>query len=198
MAQGRVIYLTHPQVQIDPTVAIPDWGLNGEGAARVAVLARRAVLSDVTKVDSSEERKARETAQPLAQALGCPCHSVSHMHENDRSATGYLPAAQFEQTADAFFAEPSRSVRGWERAVDAQARIVAAFEVVRGMQEDGGLLIVGHGAVGTLLYSALTDQAIDRCHDQQHGGGCFWEIPAGGYAPKAPWAPMEMIRKTGD
>lgn len=192
-----MIYLTHPQVRIDPAIAIPDWGLNDEGAARVAALAERDVLADVNKVVSSSERKARETAEPLAKALGCDVQIVSDMHENDRSATGYLFAAEFEQTADVFFADPSRSVRGWERAVDAQARIVAAFDAERAMQEDGGLLIVGHGAVGTLLYSALTEQAIDRRHDQQAGGGCFWEIPAGGSVPSAPWVPMETIRELG-
>ena len=30
--------------------------------------------------------------------------------------------------ADAFFAKPEESVRGWERAVDAQARVAAAVD----------------------------------------------------------------------
>ena len=56
---------------------------------------------------------------------GVPYSVVAALHENDRSATGYLPPDRFEAVADRFFAEPETSVLGWERAVDAQARIVA-------------------------------------------------------------------------
>lgn len=36
--------------------------------------------------------------------------------ENDRSSTGFLPPEEFEVVADAFFAQPGVSVRGWETA----------------------------------------------------------------------------------
>jgi len=48
--------------------------------------------------------------------------------ENDRSATGFLARDEFEATVNAFFAYPQDSIRGWEPAVDAQARIVRAIE----------------------------------------------------------------------
>jgi hypothetical protein len=44
------------------------------------------------------------------------------------AATGYLPKREFEAMVDAFFAQPQTSVRGWEPAADAQARIVCAVE----------------------------------------------------------------------
>ena len=55
-------------------------------------------------------------------------HFITHpgIGENDRSATGFLPREEFWATADLFFAHPTESIRGWERAIDAQARIVAA------------------------------------------------------------------------
>ena len=75
--------------------------------------------------------------------------------ENDRSATGFLPPPEFERMADAFFANPTVSVRGWERAVDVQARIVAAVRAVAAAEEGAGdILVAAHGAVGALL---------DRC-----------------------------------
>jgi len=51
---------------------------------------------------------------------------VSPLGENDRSATGYLEPQEFETTANAFFAYPERSIRGWETAQAAQTRIVEA------------------------------------------------------------------------
>ena len=64
-------------------------------------------------------------ARPMADRLGLTPIVIDGLGENDRSSTGYLPKAEFEAVADAFFARPEESVRGWERAVDAQRRIVA-------------------------------------------------------------------------
>ncbi len=122
---ARLLYLSHPEVRIDPLVPVPEWGLSETGASRVASWDVATLFADVTRVVSSAERKAVETAGPIAATLGLEAEIRPHSHENDRSATGFLPPAEFDATADAFFATPERSVRGWERAVDAQARIRA-------------------------------------------------------------------------
>ena len=96
-----VRYLTHPQVLIDPAKPVPDWSLNVVGAARVAALAAAlGALSTTRRIISSAEVKALETARPLAEALGVPVEIRPEMHENDRSATGFLPPAEFEAVAD--------------------------------------------------------------------------------------------------
>jgi hypothetical protein len=70
------------------------------------------------------ERKARDAARLLADGLGLHGYSVvDGLGENDRSAAGYLAQQEFEAIVDAFFAQPQTSVRGWERAADAQTRI---------------------------------------------------------------------------
>jgi broad specificity phosphatase PhoE len=91
----------------------------------------------------STERKARDGAAILAEALGLPVTELEKLGENDRSSTGYLPKLEFEAMADAFFARPQESVRGWERAADAQSRIVAAVdEVLRRAPAEGDIAIV--------------------------------------------------------
>src|SRR5262249_4015399 len=125
-----VRYLTHPQVQIDPHVPVPSWRLSGVGAARVQALITAGWLAGTTLVVSSAEQKALETAEPLAAALGIPLEIREEMHENDRSATGFLAPVEFASVANEFFAYPNQSIRGWERAVDAQARIVREAESV--------------------------------------------------------------------
>ena len=163
---AQLIYLTHPQVQIDPQIPVPDWGLSSVGAARVAAF----VPPRVDHVVTSAERKAVETAQVLAQHLQLTPEIRPLMHENDRSATGFLPGPEFESVADAFFAAPAQSIRGWERALDAQARIVAEMSAVMSAHS-GDILCVGHGAVGTLLMCHLAGFEIDRRYDQGPGGG---------------------------
>ncbi|MEM9780708.1 MAG: histidine phosphatase family protein, partial [Pseudomonadota bacterium] len=84
---ARLIYLTHPQVQIDPAVPVPQWGLSAEGRARAEALAPR--LSGVGRVVSSREVKAMETAEILGG--GRTAEAFEDLGENDRSATGFLP-----------------------------------------------------------------------------------------------------------
>lgn len=171
-----VRYLTHPEVMVDPSVPIPEWGLSPRGRTRVAQLVASGLLDGTTRILSSAERKAVETAEPIAAALGLRVEIRPLMHENDRSSTGYLPRTEFEAVADLFFADPMQSVRGWERSVDAQARIVAEVRAVLNGQSEGDVLIVGHGGVGTLLRCHLADLPIDRRYDQPDGGGCLFEF----------------------
>lgn len=187
-----VVYLTHPEVMIDPTLPIPDWGLDAIGEARVASLASHLRESKSTQAIASAERKAMETALPLAERTSSPLVVRPDMHENDRSATGYLPKPEFEVVADAFFANPAISIRGWERAVDAQSRIVGQVDAAIEEFPNGGLLIVGHGGVGTLLYCHLAGLPIDRRWDQS-GCGHWFAFDATDRRPKSHWQPMEAL-----
>jgi broad specificity phosphatase PhoE len=168
---ATAFYLTHPDVTVDPAVPVPDWRLSARGRERAGRAAVAGWASGVRRILASGERKATETAAIFAEHLGLPFSSDPAFNENDRSATGFLPPPEFEAMADAFFARPEESVRGWERAVDAQARIVAAVE--RGLADPGrgDVLFVGHGGVGTLLLCHVAPLKIARHHDQPAGGG---------------------------
>jgi broad specificity phosphatase PhoE len=135
-------------------------------------------VREVTSVYCSAEQKAIDGAAILAEHLSLPFHEVEALGENDRSATGFLPPDEFERVADQFFAAPDESVRGWERAVDAQARIVRAVEQIALEDKTGGTIaIVSHGAVGTLLYCHLAGEPIARRWDQPpNGGGNYYRF----------------------
>jgi broad specificity phosphatase PhoE len=171
-----VRYLTHPQVQIDPAIPVPSWGLSAVGRARVKALAIAGWLEGTTQIVCSAERKAVETAEPIAAALGISLEIRGGMHENDRSATGYLPPHEFEYAANRFFAYPDQSIRGWERALDAQARIVREAEAILTRPSEGDVLFVGHGAVGTLLLCHYSRIPINKIYDQPSGGHYFTMI----------------------
>lgn len=186
-----VRYLTHPQVAIDAAVAVPSWRLSHVGRGRVRDLVATGWPRGTTHIVSSAERKAVETAQPIAAALNIGLEIREAMHENDRSATGFLPPAEFEAMAGAFFASPHASVRGWERAIDAQARIVREVEAVLAGCCSGDVLLVGHGAVGTLLLCHYAQIAISRDHDQPAGGGHYFTFTRGGRRVLHAWRRME-------
>ena len=178
MAETIARYLTHPQVQIDPAVPVPRWGLSEKGRARAEALRTAPWVRSLTRIVSSDETKAVETAGIIARACGLEVEVREHMGENDRSATGFLPPPEFEKVADRFFAEPTQSARGWAKAADEQARIVGAIDAVLAGHRGGDILFVGHGAVGTLNLCRLLNVPITRTLDQPGGGGNVyaWQI----------------------
>lgn len=164
---------------MNPAIPVPRWHLSDTGVHRMRAFA--AALPRPDAVWASTECKAVEAAGILAARSGLPVRVHAGLDENDRSSTGYLPPERFQAAADAFFAEPEASFCGWERAVDAQARVAAAWdEIVQargvqalGVQALGRIVVVGHGGTGTLLMCRLAGLAISRAHDAPRQG-CFW------------------------
>jgi broad specificity phosphatase PhoE len=175
---GRAVYfISHPDVVVSADVPVTQWPLSATGIGRMRDALAQPRVRTLSALYSSTETKA------VVAALG----------EIDRGATGFLPPPEFERVADAFFAQPEASVRGWERAVDAQRRIVAAVAaILRDDASAGAIGIVSHGAVGALLYCALTGARIDRRFDQPHrGGGCYLAFPAASPHACAWWRPID-------
>jgi broad specificity phosphatase PhoE len=190
---GLIRYLTHPQAKIDPAVPVPSWELSALGRARTEILANTGCLSGTTQIISSGERKAVETAEIIAGKLNVAVEVREAMHENDRSATGFLPPNEFEAVANEFFAKPLVAAKGWERAIDAQVRIVHEVEHVLARDRAGDVLFVGHGAVGTLLFCHYAGFAIDRIHDQPGGGGHCFAFVKDGRRVLHSWRRMEGL-----
>ncbi len=95
--------------------------------------------------------------------------------------------------ADEFFARPEESVRGWERAADAQRRIVAAVQHAIALAPNAGdIAIVSHGGVGALLLCHLKGVPIARTEDQPgDGGGCVYSFDAASWRLLSGWRRIE-------
>ena len=176
------LYLTHPQVKIDPAVPVPEWGLSDQGRERLDILLKGNVLAGIQRIITSAERKAIETGEIIGAKLGLAIEIIEATHENDRSATGFLPPPEFEKAANEFFSNPEKSMRGWERAVDAQARIVSVVERALAGSPEKRTLFAGHGGVGTLLMCHIAGYPIHRVRDQPPGGGNYFGFT---WRPKA-------------
>jgi broad specificity phosphatase PhoE len=173
---SKVYFITHPDVVIDPAVPVREWSLSERGRARMTAMLKQDWMTGLRAIYCSTERKAIEGAALLAEALGLKYSAIPELGENDRSSTGYLPQKGFAAVVAEFFGKPEESVRGWERAVDAQARIVAATtSILREVPFDDDVAIVAHGGVGTLLLSHLANLPISQDQDQPatNGGNYF-------------------------
>jgi len=189
----RVYFVTHPNVVVDPSMPVTEWPLSDLGRERMVRALRQPWIRDLTAIYCSAERKARDGAAIIAASRALPYTVCAGLGENDRSSTGFLPPAEFERTADAFFANPQQSVRGWETAAAAQRRVVdAVVELIARDATRGSIVIVAHGAVGTLLYCHLAGEPIDRRWDQPaNGGGNYFAFPLATMLPDSAWQPID-------
>ncbi len=186
----KLIFITHSDVAIEPNTPVARWRLNDRGIQRMRKFADSAVLNDVGSIWSSSEAKAIESAGILAARFGFGITVDADLGENDRTATGYLPAPEFEKVADAFFQHPAESIRGWERAVDAQSRVRAAVHRIAANHRHGDLAIVAHGAVGTLLLCDCLQQPISRKADQPSQGH-YWVATLPELSVVHRWQPID-------
>ncbi|MBF9232976.1 histidine phosphatase family protein [Microvirga alba] len=190
---ASLIFVTHPEVVIDPNQPVPEWPLNAIGRARMERFAETLAGKNVSAVYASTERKAMDGAEIVAGRLGLPYRTDEHLGENDRSATGYVAPPEFWEIVAEFFGRPHESVRGWERAIDAQARIVKAVtSVARDEPTSGDIVIVSHGGVGCLLTAHLQGVAIGQESRPSHpGGGCYLVLDRDPLALRRDWRVIE-------
>lgn len=188
---SRLFFITHAEVDIDPGIPVPEWGLSQLGAARHAAFAQRAVR--FCAIWSSSEHKAREGAGFLADVQNLAVSVDPDLGENDRSTTGFLPPDVFEQAADAFFAKPDTSYRGWETASDAQSRVVSALKRIETASPKGDIAVIAHGAVGALTRAWAMSAPISRVHDQTGSCGNVMVLARPTFEFLSGWTPMEEL-----
>jgi broad specificity phosphatase PhoE len=173
---STVYFITHPDVVINPATPVAQWPLSQRGRVRMLKLLENRWILGVRAIYCSTEQKAMDGATIISEVLGIPYTTIPELGENDRSATGYLSEPEFNAVVDEFFRRPEESVRGWERAVDAQQRITAGTKtVLTAKPVDGDVAIVAHGGTGTLLLCHLAGVSISRDRDQPrtNGGNYF-------------------------
>jgi broad specificity phosphatase PhoE len=192
---SKVIFLSHPEVDIDPSIPVPQWRLSEKGRARmVRFCHRRGILRSVSSVFTSDEQKATDCGQIAREILSIPHFVNALLGEIDRSVTGFLPPAEHNAVSREAFERPDESIRGWEPAVAAQRRIVLGLEQVSDdpRRPAGDTLIVSHGGVGLLLLCNLLSEPISRQRVMQNaGGGCFYTVDCSARKVLTLWSDMD-------
>jgi broad specificity phosphatase PhoE len=188
---SNVYFITHPDVVKDPNVPVPRWQLSARGRERMERMTARPWVRGIGAIYCSDEQKALDGADILADFLDLQPVIMPELGEVDRSSTGYLSEEEHAAAARLLFERPDESVRGWETARHAQERIIRAVETVLetgfGQQEfalrnpvskgvpNTDIAIVAHGAVGTFYLCHLKGAPISMAHAQpgRDGGHYF-------------------------
>jgi broad specificity phosphatase PhoE len=150
----RLILVRHAAPDKRPGVAVRDWPLSSTGLADAERLAELLVPYAPAAILASDEMKARQTAQPLAERLGLGVEVVAGLREHERRTVGYLGDAAFQATMARFFAEPDALIFGEETARQALHRFTLAIVGALASHPDGDVAVFTHGTVLSLFVAA--------------------------------------------
>lgn len=189
------LYVTHPEVILDPAEPATRWHLSERGRERAAAFAPSAAMQPISLLIASPEIKTMETAE-LLTAGEREIVVGAKTFENVRTSTGVVPATEFETLMDLLYAHPQDSAAGWETLAATEARIVSAVRAE--LEQYAGrcpIAFVGHGTVGTVLKCHLAGRKPTRDEDQRRmaaaGGGNVFAFSLPEMRLLTDWVAME-------
>ncbi len=147
----KLILIKHAPPQVVPGVAPELWTLSEKGRALCVPLAAALAAHQPTVIVSSEEPKAAETAQIVAERLGIPWRTAPGLHEHDRSNVPHMRSGEFISLMELFFRKPKELVLGRETAEQAKSRFTVAVRGVADTASNANVAVVSHGTVISLF-----------------------------------------------
>jgi broad specificity phosphatase PhoE len=188
------LYVTHPQVVMDPDVPTPRWQLDEVGLERARRFAAHALLAPVRRIVSSDEPKALQLATALAAGREVTVESSALFGETRRS--GYLDREAFERALDGLYG--GQPIAGWESAEAALTRMLSAVDAALAKHDlSQPIAFTGHGTVGTLLKCHYGRRALARGEDQRRmadpGGGNVFVFRLADRSLVTDWVAMENL-----
>ena len=138
-----------------------DPNLSDEGIAQIARLPEALARFSITRVVSSPQRRAIQTAEPVAAARGLPLEIDDRFAEYDRDLAAYIPVEQIRAENPK---EWARLVQGHlPSAVDEdafRARVLAAVaDLVGAVDPEDTVAVFSHGGVINLLLHEILGTA---------------------------------------
>ncbi len=134
----------------DPTL----WPLSERGEEQVKLLAAQPFWSEVKAIITSDEPKAIATVKDVAFERGIALFTRDCLRELKRT---HEWIDDYDERVRDVFAQPAVSRGGWERATDAQARILSCVEALMQQYDPQAFGVVSHGMVLALLLASLNN-----------------------------------------
>jgi 2,3-bisphosphoglycerate-dependent phosphoglycerate mutase len=139
----RLYLVRHAEVIPSMDRQAADWPLSHAGHRSARDLAAAREWRSVGLVASSPEEKARDTAQPIAEAAGLSLRTKADLREVERGATPIVSQEEYFALVAAHFASPDEPISGWETGAAARERVTACIERLAA-EENGALCVVSH------------------------------------------------------
>jgi len=147
----HLILIKHAMPKIDTSKSSRHWELSPEGRQSCIPLAEAIKTYSPQQMITSDEPKARDTGQMVANHLNIPCSSVPNLHEHDRQNAPFITdKIQWHNTIQTFFNQPNALIFGNETATQARERFTQAIHHTL-TNHTGTLAITTHGTVISLF-----------------------------------------------
>ncbi len=158
-------FLRHGETKVDRDVPISKWVLSERGEAQAKQLAQEGVFKDVDLIFSSTEKKAYQTALPIAESLGKEVAKLEEIVELDRDKGNFMEAEEYEKTIEECLKHQSESVNKWETAVHALDRFLDKIDELDRKYDNKKILVVGHGFTINLYFAKLLG-VLDKVYER--------------------------------
>ena len=131
--------------------------LSGVGVEQAARLPAALARFPLARLVSSPQRRAVQTAEPVAAALGLPIEVDERLAEYDREMTGYVPIEDLRTTRPGDWARMSAGQlpAGVDEAAFAARITSGVADVVAAAGDDDTVALFSHGGVINMVLHAV-------------------------------------------
>ncbi len=154
----QLLLVRHSRPCISDDMSYRDWPLSDEGRKLAVGAAEFIAEFRPSRICSSDERKALETARVIGQHCGVEVEVEPDLREHDRTGVPWRDSATRQRELKALFANPGDVVFGHESASQALRRLTAAINRVA-VRTPGPWVLVTHGTIMALYLAKLTGRA---------------------------------------
>lgn len=188
----RLLLVRHGRSELNAAGRVQGWldsPLDELGREQAQQLAHRLRVEQPQAVYTSTLRRARQTAEVIAVALGIPLAADERLRERDAGAlTGLNPAEIEEQFPE--WVQQWRDSRRMaappqgEQPADFCARVVAVFDEIASRHPDGAVSVVTHGGVLATYLGHLLGLEPGRWAPFSFGNGSLTVVDLGTDGPR--------------
>ena len=149
---NRLILIKHASPEFVKSRSADEWHLSVNGREQCQPLAERLKPFAPDVIVTSDEPKAHETGEIVAQILSLPVHTAAGLHEHRRrTVPWYDDYDTLKRLVLNIFDHPNTVVHGEETGNDAYARFAAAVDDVIAQYPQQTVAISTHGTVISLF-----------------------------------------------
>lgn len=147
----KLIYVTHPSVELDKNKLPHEWGLSDKGFDQAKILIELPFWQEVDVIYSSVEPKATQVAKLASEKYNLPWFQEKDLGEADRTATPFLPLEEYMSAIQEAYLNPDSNIKGWESHHQMMKRNASVLEKIKMDNKGKTVVIVGHGGAGTTI-----------------------------------------------
>jgi len=169
----KLIYISHPSVNIDQKIPVDQWTLSDKGLYEVQNLLEKELWKEVDVIYSSKETKASTVAKMAANKFSIVHFEEKDLGETDRSSTGFIQSEEYMNVVQEAYANIETGTRGWESHNHMMERNGKVLDKIKELHFNKTIAVVGHGGAGTTI-KCYIKRIAPSFHEDPKKTGCYF------------------------